>query len=160
MRIALFISLISISLYSSAQTPIPQNVLSALKSDNAMVFLDALNDDGLVSCYSYKSSSYTPLIMAIKAGANNSFKAMIDKGVDLEKTCSNKSPLMYAAKYGQLEMAQLLIKAGADYTYLNSKGRSAKDYSKKYKQKEIYQYFKSLEADHKSASNTEKFRDW
>ncbi len=125
-----------------------------------MVFLEALNDNGLASCYSYKKSSYTPLTMAIKAGASNSFKALLDKGVNVERTCSNKSPLMYAAKYGQLEMAQLLIKAGADYSYVNSKGRSAKDYSKKYKQKEIYQYFKSLEAGIKKTSNTERFRDW
>ena len=115
MRIALFLSLLSISLYSSAQTPMSQSVLSALKSDNVQAFLDALNDDGLANCYSYKNSNYAPLAMTIKAGASDTFKALLKKGVDVEKSCSSKSPLMYAAKYGQLEMAQLLVKAGADY---------------------------------------------
>lgn len=160
MRIALFIYLLSISLHSSAQTPLPQSVLSALKSDNSVVFLDAVSDGGLARCYSYKNSSYTPLIMTIKAGAIDSFNALLVKGADVEKTCSSKSPLMYAAKYGQLEMAKSLIKAGAYYEHVNSKGRSAKDYSKKYKQKEIYLYFKSIEADKKGSSNAEKFRDW
>ncbi len=160
MRIALSLSPLCISLYSSAQTPIPQNALLALKSDNVIAFTDALNHDGLASCYSYKNSSYSSLAMSIKAGVTDTFKALLETRVDVEKACSNKFPLMYAAKHGQLEKAQLLIKASADLTYINNKGCSAKDYSKKYKQKEIYLYFKSLEASDKSASNTDKFLDW
>jgi len=160
MRLALLISLLSISLSASASLPISQNAFSALESDDAIALLSALDQADLDSCYSYKASEYTPLIMTIKAGATDSFRALIDKGVDLEKTCSNKTPLMYAAKYDQLQMAKVLIEAGADYTRVNDKGRSAKDYSKKYKRKQIYLYFKSLETEEKKSSNSEKFRDW
>jgi len=156
---ALLISLLSISLHASAEVPIPKNAMSALKTDNASLLIDSLDNGGLANCYSYKNSNYTLLIMTIKAGAIDSFKALLDKDADVDKTCSNKSPLMYAAKYGQLEMAKLLIKSGADHKYINRKGRTAKDYSKKYRQKQVYLYFKSLEAGDKSSSNTEILRD-
>jgi ankyrin repeat protein len=50
---------------------------------------------------------------------------------------------MYAAKYGHLKMAKLLIKEGADAqkTY---KERTALTYAEKYHKENVYTYLKSL----------------
>lgn len=51
---------------------------------------------------------------------------------------------MYTAKYGNLAMARTLVSAGANVNAVSSKGRTAVDYAEKYKQKELYKFFKSL----------------
>jgi len=41
---------------------------------------------------------------------------------------------MYAAKYGRLEIAQLLLQKGANKAVLSPKGKTALDYASHYKQ--------------------------
>jgi ankyrin repeat protein len=50
---------------------------------------------------------------------------------------------MYAAKYGHLKIAKLLIKEGAD-TQKKYKGRTALAYASKYNKDAVYTYLKSL----------------
>lgn len=160
MRRILFIGLFSISIIASATTPLSSSMLSTIRADKAPELLELLGENELNNCFSHKKSSYTPLALAIKLGASESFKILIDKSVDVEKACASKTPLMYAAKYDQLEMVEALVHAGADHSYKNKKGRSAKDYSKKYKRKQIYLYIKSLESENKDSANIDKFKDW
>lgn len=75
------------------------------------------------------------------------FNALIENKVDLNKVCSDKNPLMYAAKYGQLEMAKALVKAGADLKLVNKEGKTALDYAVKYEKKDLETYFLSLKTD-------------
>ena len=160
MRHILFICLFSISIIASADTPLSSKLLSTIKADKAPKLLELLGENKLDNCLSHKKSSYTPLALTIKLGASESFKTLIDKNVGLEKTCSSKTPLMYAAKYDRLAMFEALVNAGADHSYKNKKGRSAKDYSKKYKRKQIYLYIKSLESENKDSVNMDKIKDW
>lgn len=160
MRHLLFISLFSISAIAAAATPLSNRILSTIKADKAPELLELINEDELNNCFTQKKSSYTPLALTIKLGASDSFNLLIDKKVDVEKACSSKTPLMYAAKYDRLEMMKALVDAGADHSYKNKKGRSAKDYSKKYKRKHIYHYIKSLESENKDPANMDKVKDW
>ena len=82
--------------------------------------------------------------IAIKEKANTSFDYLIAKGANVEKACAGKTPLMYAAKYGNLAIAKALIKAGAMPNAENSKGQKALDYAIKHEQKELQAYLESL----------------
>ncbi len=115
-----------------------------LKSDNVETFKTLLTEENLNTCFEAGNSNYTLLALTIKFDANSCFESLLEKNVDLEKVCSTKTPLMYAVKYGSLEIAKALIEAGAKLDTENSSGRTALDYAKKYEQKEIYEYLKSL----------------
>ena len=129
--------------FISAQS-LSSNFITALKTDDAKTFIKLLNDDNINACYETGNSVYTFLALSIKLDSENCFKVLLDKKADLEKACSSKTPLMYTTKYGDLEKAKALIKAGVNPKAENSKGRTALDYAKKYKQKELAEYLESI----------------
>lgn len=132
-----------VSSFMMSQT-LTSHLKIALKTDNAKTFAKLLNDENLNACYEAGNSSYTLLALVIKTDAKNCFKVLLEKKVDLEKACSSKTPLMYTVKYGNLEMAEVLIKAGANPKAENNQGRTALDYAKKYEQKKLEMYLESL----------------
>ena len=115
-----------------------------LKTDNAETFKTLVNDENLNACFDGGNSSYSLLALTIKINASDCFNVLLDKKVNLEKACSSKTPLMYAVKYGNLEMVKALIHAGADVKAKKDSGKTALYYAKKYEQKDIYEYLKSL----------------
>jgi ankyrin repeat protein len=56
-----------------------------------------------------------------------SVRALLDAHVDVEQLDSKWSPLMYAADEGLVEVAEWLVKAGADIRRKDDHGRSAAD---------------------------------
>lgn len=144
MKNFLFVTVFMLTSILSAQS-LSNDLKLALRSDDAKAFSKLIAEGNLNACFDLGNSSYTLLALTIKLDAVQCFKTLIEKGVDLEKACSSKTPLMYTAKYGNLDMAKALIKAGADLKTENYKGRTALDYAKKYEQKEIYEYLKSIE---------------
>jgi len=99
-----------------------------------------------------KSKKYNYLTMSIKLKSMKSLKYFIEKGANIEGVCADKTPLMYAAKYGQLEMVRYLIEKGAD---LNASYRrnTAYDYARKFNHPEIKKYLKEHELQHKNRYN-------
>ncbi len=77
---------------------------------------------------------YTLLCGAIKSDQKDIVIYLIENGADLNKMSNKKTPLMYAAKYGRLAIAELLIQKGADKEILSPKGKTALDYAHKYEQ--------------------------
>lgn len=65
------------------------------------------------------------------------FQKLIDEKADPEKICDGKSPLMFAAKYGDLAIAKKLLENGAKKETKTEKGITALDYAKKYNQPEL-----------------------
>ena len=53
------------------------------------------------------SKKYNYLAMSIKLKSMKSLQYFIAKGADIEGVCADKTPLMYAAKYGPLEMVRI-----------------------------------------------------
>ena len=70
-----------------------------------------------------------------------SLRYFVENGADIEGVCADKTPLMYAAKYGQIEMVQYLVQIGADLssTY---KGKTALSFARQFYQREIIKYLK------------------
>lgn len=64
------------------------------------------------------------------------------KGADVNKVCIEKTTVMYAVKYGQLEMVKYLTEQGTTLNTQTSIERTALDYEKKYEQNEIEAYLK------------------
>ena len=105
--------------------------------------LEKLTSNELINeCLSVgNSKKYNYLAISIKLKSMKSLKYFIEKGANIEGVCADKTPLMYAAKYGQLEMVKYLIEKGADYnaTY---RGRKAISYAREFNNSEIRKYLK------------------
>ena len=89
------------------------------------------------------SKKYNYLAISIKLKSMKSLQFFVEKGANIEGVCADKTPLMYAAKYGQLEMVKYLIENGANLT-ATYKGRTAYYYARHFNHSEIRKYLKEL----------------
>lgn len=108
-----------------------------LKFDNVTRFSDLVNGESINSCFKTENNAYTLLALAIKMKSTRIFQQLIDEKADPEKICDGKSPLMFAAKYGDLAIAKKLLENGAKKETKTEKGITALDYAKKYNQPEL-----------------------
>ncbi|WP_139422016.1 ankyrin repeat domain-containing protein [Chryseobacterium mulctrae] len=108
-----------------------------LKYDDTSSFSTLVNKENINACYPIENISYSLLALAIKMNSSKVFQKLIDEKADLEKICDGKTPLMFAAKYGNLNIAKKLLENGAKKETKTEKGYNALDYAKKYDQKEI-----------------------
>ncbi len=107
--------------------------------------LESLTTAGNINdCYGVgDSKKYNYLAISIKLKSIRSLRYFIGKGAKIEGVCADKTPLMYAAKYGQLEMVKYLVEQGADLT-ASYRGKTAMDFASQYHYREIRAYFKDL----------------
>jgi len=112
---------------------------NAFKSDDVLSFKNVVKQDkiNLDSCLLLEDKPYSLLAISIRTGSVKILQDLISVKVDVNKICDDKTPLMYAAKYGQLEAAKFLINAGAKMDLKNSEGKTALDYARKYNKKEL-----------------------
>lgn len=132
--------------YSSFAQKLTANIKEAFKADNVEALLSEIKTEklSLNDCFDIEGSSYSLFALSIRMEKTKIFNALIANKADLNKVCSDKNPLMYVAKYGQLEMAKALVKAGADLKLANKEGKTALDYAIKYEKKNLEAYFLSL----------------
>ncbi|MDO6493065.1 MAG: ankyrin repeat domain-containing protein [Cellulophaga sp.] len=135
--------LLIISTYASAQE-LNNDIKSALESDNVTALKKHITTKEINNCFKFEESEYTLLTLSIKLNAKSCFAELIAQSASVEKTCNNKTPLMYTAKYNRLAMAKKLVKAGAEITLRNNDKQSALDFAKKYERKEFIEYIKSF----------------
>lgn len=108
-----------------------------LKYDNTAYYKTLVNKENINACYPIENTAYSLLGLAIKMNSKEVFQKLIDEKADLEKTCDGKTPLMFTAKYGNIEMAKVLLKNGARKDTKTDKGYTALDYAKKYEKPEM-----------------------
>lgn len=113
-----------------------------LKFDNTARLSELIGNEDINQCFKTENNSYTLLALAIKMKSMNIFQKLIDQKVDLEKMCDGKTPLMFAAKYGDVAMAKKLLENGAKRETRTEKGLTALDYAEKYNQPEIIKLLK------------------
>lgn len=113
-----------------------------LKFDNTARFSDLIGSEDINQCFKAENNSYTLLALAIKMKSVNIFQKLIDNEADLEKICDGKTPLMFAAKYGDVAMAKKLLENGAKKETKTEKGFTALDYAEKYNQPAIIELLK------------------
>jgi ankyrin repeat protein len=145
MKIKLTFLLLFIAYCSQAQQ-LSNPMKNALKADDPKSLLLAVKEQGhkIDDCFEIESVQYSLLALAIKMEKPVIFKALLDQKVRLNQICSDKSPLMFAAKYGKLAMVKALVEAGAAVKLTSAENKSALDYAIKYQQKEVENYLGSL----------------
>lgn len=73
----------------------------------------------------------TPLCMAISKGDVEIVKKFIEYGADVHQMSNGMTPLMYAARYNNVEILKLLVANGAKLNVKDEKGNTALDYAER-----------------------------
>lgn len=113
----------------------PQKI--AFESDNIENFKKAFSKSDYDKCLLVKNQEYTMLSYSVRQAKKNVFNFLLNNKSDVNKACNGFTPLMSAAMFGNLEMAKILLKKGADKNAKDSAGETAKDYAVKYNQPEL-----------------------
>ncbi|WBU90394.1 ankyrin repeat domain-containing protein [Cellulophaga omnivescoria] len=143
MKTLFFTILLVVSSYATAQE-LNSNIINALESDNVTELKKHIATKEINNCFKFEESEYTLLTLSIKLNSKSCFTELIKQNANVDKTCNNKTPFMYTAKYNRLAMAKELVKAGAEITLRNNDKQSALDFAKKYRNKDIIDYIKSF----------------
>jgi len=88
--------------------------------------------------------SATPLCQAVCKGDMDVVKKFIEYGADVNETSNGITPLMFAARYNNVEMIQFLIDKGANITAKDTKGYTALKYAELSGAKEATAYLKEI----------------
>lgn len=121
---------------SFAQQITPE-IKMMFKNDDIINFDKIVNKENINKCYPIEEFSYSLLALSIKMNKPNIFKKLIENKANLDLICDDKTPLMYTAKYGNIDFAKTLLENGANKRATSNKGNTALDYAKKYDQKEL-----------------------
>lgn len=136
----ILISLIGLSCFGQELT---NTAVIHIKYGNTEKLQELTAPELINACVTVEDSKqYGYLALSIKLRSMKSLQFFVENGADLEHVCADKTPLMFAAKYGQIEMVKYLIKKGANInaTY---KGKKAIDYSRKYNHYAITKYLRT-----------------
>lgn len=87
---------------------------------------------------------YDPLCVAISKSDNQTAKKIIEYGADVNQRFNGMTPLMYAARYNNVEMIKMLIEKGADLSEKDSRGNTAIKYAELSNAKEATAFLKEL----------------
>ena len=142
MKKSLIILVLIFPFFTYAQDSL-KHIKKIIKYDDLLSFEKYLAEgNDLNDCYEIEGSSYSILILSIKFGRKKKFKYCIDNGADLNQICSDKTPLIYALKYDQMEFFKKLLIRGADRDAKTMQGRTVVDYAKKYKREAYFDLLK------------------
>lgn len=129
------ISLFIVTAISAQQLTEAHKIM--LKNDDISSFSSIISQENINTCYSIEDNSYSLLALSIKMNKVNLFQKLVNEKADLENICDGKTPLMFAAKYGNAGFVKKLLEHGAKKEARTSKGYTALDYAKKYEKTEI-----------------------
>lgn len=137
MKKIFYVTFLSLSIAQISAQDISKEIKTMFKSDDTTNFNAIIKKEEINKCYNIEESSYSFLALSIKMNKPRIFKKLITDKADINLICDEKTPLMYAAKYGNKEFVEYLLKNGADKTIKNRKRYTAHDYAIKYNQPEI-----------------------
>ena len=147
---SLFCDTCTSSIYTDEVVTIKKNisleVLGAIKDGNIQKLDALIGKEGVDKCHNINGGLYNYLAFSIKLESLESLKYFVNKKANLEGDCTGKTPLMYAAKYGQFDAVKYLLKNGADLNSTNN-GKSALDYAVNYNHSEIKKYLEEYKSD-------------
>ncbi|MFY0602857.1 MAG: ankyrin repeat domain-containing protein [Flavobacteriaceae bacterium] len=124
-------------------TELPKGALTAIINGD-ITTLDKIVTTDINTCFKIEESY--PICYTSLSIENNSFASLqyfVEKGANIELACFDKTPLMYAVKYGHLKMVKYLLDNGADINKVSVEGKTALDYALKYKHPEIEAFLRT-----------------
>lgn len=135
----ILITLIGIATYGQELT---KEIAWSIKYGHTENLEHLLTVDHINECVGVADSKkYNYLAISIKLRSMKSLRYFVQNGADIERVCADKTPLMYAAKYGRLEMARYLVERGANLS-ATYKGKTALSFARKFHQHKIIKYLK------------------
>ena len=130
-------SFILLLLATISAQEITSEIKMMFKNDDITNFKKVISHEMINKCYSIENSSYSLLALSIKMDRPKIFNKLIEEKANLHLICDDKSPLMYAAKYGNADFTQKLLEKGVDKNQKSAKGNTALYYANKYSHSEI-----------------------
>ncbi|RNC87987.1 MAG: ankyrin repeat domain-containing protein [Winogradskyella sp.] len=122
-------------------TKVSPKILLAIQNDDAEKLTKLISKEDLHTCFEIQANYPINLLaLSIESNALQCAKLLIDKDTDLEQACYDKTALMYAVKYGHLDLVKYLLKKGADINKISVEGNTAMYYAKRYDHPEIEQF--------------------
>ncbi|AWI26304.1 ankyrin repeat domain-containing protein [Flavobacterium pallidum] len=94
----------------------------------------------------FETTTYTgsPLCLAIAKGDFEVVKKFIEYGASVNETSNGMTPLMFAARYNQVEILKLLVEKGADLKAKDANGFTALKYAENSNATAAAEYLKSI----------------
>jgi len=105
---------LGIALLSLGNVALASNSVNASSSENHTLTIN---------------KTLTPLCQAVIKGDLETVKKMIEFGSDINEASNGMTPLMFAARYNNVEVIELLLANGADPKVKNEKGFTALKYA-------------------------------
>lgn len=126
--------LIAISIFGDGllAQEISGNQMRIFQTDNLQEFKKVFKKEDFNKCFAIKENAYDLLALSVKYERKNIFNFLLSSTTDVNRICNNQSPLMVAARYGKADLAQSLLKKGADKNLKNANGETARDFAVKY----------------------------
>ncbi|MGX7668945.1 ankyrin repeat domain-containing protein [Flavobacterium pedocola] len=121
------ISLLALAIAASTNVALASNVESATLKNVAIVKYDV-----------------SPLCVAISKGDLTTVKKFIEYGMNINETKNGMTPLMFAARYNQPEIAKLLIEKGAKVWEKDLNGFTALQHAEAGKAEKVIEVLKSV----------------
>jgi ankyrin repeat protein len=95
-------------------------VKEMIKNDDPTLLVDYINEGNDINgCF----EGYTILALSIKFDSKEVFKKCLELKADVNKFCSDKTPLIYAIKYRKMDYFNQLIEQGADKIKKRKEGK-------------------------------------
>ena len=94
--------LLTLFLGTQVSGQIPKDILLSMKDENFEKLDILVTDKTINNCHDIGDSSYNFLAISIKMKSIQSLRYFIQRKANIEGVCTGKTPLMYAAKYGEL----------------------------------------------------------
>ena len=120
------ISLLGLALMAATNVALASNVEGSTSKGISVVKYDA-----------------TPLCVAISKGDIATVKKLVEYGVDVNERKNSMTPLMYAARYNNAEIAKFLIEKGADVYAKDDNGFTALKHAEAVKHTEVAEIIKA-----------------
>jgi len=125
-------------------TKLPKETLTAIVEGNTTLLDQIVTAASINTCFNIEEQyAINYLALSIENNSFASLQFFVEKGANLELACFDKTPLMYAVKYGHLNMVKYLLEKGADINKVSVEGKTAFDYATKYNHPEIEAFLKS-----------------
>ncbi|MFY1048282.1 ankyrin repeat domain-containing protein [Chryseobacterium sp. GP-SGM7] len=85
--------------------------------------------EDFIKCFDIKGVSYNMFSLSARYERVNVINYLLANNISVNKSCSDVTPLMYAAMYGYTDTVKLFLKNGAKKETKDRNGKTAKDYA-------------------------------
>jgi len=153
----IILSLITLTSISASQLYVNDSlILAKVRSGNIPALSKLLDDPDLDINREFGPRERTLLTYAIQSRQSETALYLIELGADVGKFNNNRTPLMFAAQYGDTLVTRIISQAGAELDFSDREGNTAFNYASRYNKLEVLKVLYDNGAD----INTLNQDDW